>query len=167
MQSVKVTEAGFAVIGCVGELQTPVPAPDAVTLTVTEEALSDTTTVPPPKAADGLVRRIVRSEPLTVALTLGLLEAALSVPEAPESDTKAALEQSLRFTVVGVADNAPPVPHVPAPAPVPLTVIGIVVRPSETVTVAVVKAPEGVARLMERTLPVMETVTAPLSDAAV
>lgn len=77
LQSVSVTDAGLAAIGGVGELHAPAPAPEAFTVMLTEDELSVTTTVPPPKAADGLVLRMVTNDPLTLAEMLPLLAAAL------------------------------------------------------------------------------------------
>ena len=56
--------------------------------------------------------------------------------------------------------------HEAAPAPVVATVMGSVDWPSETVTVAPAIAPDGAARRIDRRLPVIEVVTAPLSTAA-
>jgi hypothetical protein len=165
-QSVSVIEAGLATIGDVADVQAAAPAPEALTVIVTVEAPSDTTTVPPPNAAEGLTLRMVTSEPLTLALTLELLDAALSAPAALEMDTKAEVEQSVNVTVVGDAARLPPAPHEPVPAPVAVTAIGMLDCPSETVTVELTNAPDGLVRRIVSTLPVIDVVMAPLSAAA-
>ena len=164
-QSLRVTELGLAARLPLPP-QAPAPAPEALTVMVRLDAPSEMSTVPPPNPADGVTLRMVTSEPLTLALTLGLLDAADTGPLALETVTNAAVEQSVRVTVVGDAAKLPLPPHAPAPAPVALTVIGTFDCPSETVTMPPVNEPEGDVRLMVSKLPFTVAVTAPLSGAA-
>lgn len=68
---------GLTVMSGFGVGQAPAAAPVAFTVTLAEVEPSDTITVPPETAEEGLVRRIDTMLPLTVTVKLPLLEAAL------------------------------------------------------------------------------------------
>lgn len=119
MQSFRVRVDGLTVMGGGGAGQIPAPSPVAATAIVIEEFWSATSTDPPPKAPDGLVRRIVTELPKipTEAVSELVLGVAVTVPDPPESETVTELLQSRRVTEFGFADRPPP-PHEPAPVPV-------------------------------------------------
>jgi hypothetical protein len=80
LQSVSVTGVDGEAVSEPGGVvpQTPAPAPEAPTVTLMLDEPSETVTVPPAKAAEGLVRRIERMlVPLTEAVTLLLPDTAV------------------------------------------------------------------------------------------
>lgn len=117
------------------------------------------------KGPDGTVRLIDKIFPLTVAVIPVLPEAALYVPDPPDSTTCAAPVQSFNVTVLELAVNADDVGHAFAPAPDPVTVIGTLEVPSVAVTVAPVNAPDGLARLMDTIFPLTVAITLELLEA--
>lgn len=164
LQSVSVAVEGLTLTG-VGHA--PAPSPDVFTATTAEDVPSLTVIVPPVDAEEGLVLRMESTVPVTLALRLLLLGIAVYVPEPPKICTDSALEQVVRLTVAGLTDRlALPLPQLAAPAPVPFTVIGTVVLPSDTVTVPPANAPEGFARRMDRTFPLTDALTLPLLEDA-
>lgn len=72
-----VTVEGLTLTGDAGVGHAPPPAPETFTGTLVVDVPSETVTLPPVKALEGLVRRTERMLPLTLAVMLPLEEAAL------------------------------------------------------------------------------------------
>lgn len=144
----------------------PAPLPEPLTGMVVVDVPSLTVTVPLVNALEGLVRRTLRTFPLTEAVTLPVLDAALKLPEPPERTDCAVPTQSVSVSVEGLAVIGWGVPHAAAPEPLEFTVMLAVDDPSATVTTPPENAEDGFTRRIVRTLPLRLALTLPLLDAA-